>query len=97
MTRGEAGRSGDDVRSDLHVVMESADGLEIEVVSKVEALYGEAIRATVRATLDRLGIAGARVTVDDRGALDWVIAARVEAAARAAELVGSELKSEPTA
>lgn len=98
MNVGEAGRAGEDVRSDLHVVVEPADGLEVAVASKVEALYGDAIRATVRATLDRLGVSGARVTVDDKGALDWVIAARVEAAARAAGLVGpGRLVGGPTA
>ena len=85
--RGEAGRSGEDVRSDLHVAVEPGDGLEISIVSKVEALYGDAIRATVAGALDALGVRDARVTVDDRGALDWVIAARVEAAVRAAGLV----------
>ncbi len=84
--RGEAGRSGDDVRSDLHVAVEAAPTLALEVRSKVEALYGESIRTTVRETLAALGVKGARVTVDDRGALPWVIAARVEAAARAAGL-----------
>ncbi len=85
--RGEAGRSGDDVRSDLHVVVEPAEGRDVTVVSKVEAMYGDAIRATVTGALDALEVADARVSVDDKGAVDWVIAARVEAAARAAGLV----------
>ncbi|MGK7312299.1 MAG: aldolase/citrate lyase family protein [Candidatus Longimicrobiales bacterium M2_2A_002] len=85
--RGEAGRSGDDVRSDVHVVLEPATGRQIVVTSKVEALYGDAIRSTVAGALDALGIGDVRVTVDDRGALDWVIAARVAAAARAAGMV----------
>ena len=43
--RGEAGRAGGDVRSDLHVVVTLAGsgGLEIEVVSRVAALYGSSI------------------------------------------------------
>jgi citrate lyase subunit beta / citryl-CoA lyase len=41
----------------------------------------------VQRTLLTLGVERARVRVDDRGALPWVIAARVEAAARAAGLV----------
>jgi citrate lyase subunit beta / citryl-CoA lyase len=85
--RGEAGRRGEDVRSDLHVALEPAGaGLEIELRSRVLSLYGDSIRATVEATLRRLGIDHARVEVDDAGALPWVIDARVEAAARAAEL-----------
>jgi citrate lyase subunit beta/citryl-CoA lyase len=88
VARGEAGRTGDDVRSDLHVIVESGAATpSIDVASKVEALYGDAIRSTVRDTLASLGVTGARVAVDDRGALPWVIAARVEAACRAAGLV----------
>jgi citrate lyase subunit beta/citryl-CoA lyase len=48
------------------------------------------LRATVRDTLTALGVAAARVVVDDRGAVPWVIAARVEAAARAAGLSGGD-------
>ncbi|MFO7894355.1 MAG: aldolase/citrate lyase family protein [Longimicrobiales bacterium] len=88
--RGEAGRSGEDVRSDLHVVVEPGEGLELAVASKVESMYGDTIRETATGALSALGVADARVTVDDRGAVDWVIAARVEAAARAAGLVGGE-------
>jgi citrate lyase subunit beta / citryl-CoA lyase len=88
VARGEAGRSGDDVRSDLHVTVEGdGEDLDLHVESKVAALYGDDIRATVQRTLLTLGVERARVRVDDRGALPWVIAARVEAAARAAGLV----------
>ena len=81
--RGEAGRPGDDVRSDLHAVVELTDGggLEIEVISKVGSLYGAAIEETVQSTLVGLGVEHARVRVDDKGAVPFVIAARVEAAA----------------
>jgi citrate lyase subunit beta/citryl-CoA lyase len=83
---GEAGRPGDDVRSDLHarVDLTEAGGLEIEVVSKVGSLYADSIADTVRSTLQGLGIANARVHIDDKGAVPFVIAARVEAAARRA-------------
>jgi citrate lyase subunit beta/citryl-CoA lyase len=81
--RGEAGRPGDDVRSDLHVIVELTDGggTEIEVVSKVASLYGASIEATTRATLAGLGVEHARVRIDDKGAVPFVIAARVETAA----------------
>mgnify|MGYP001815990157 CR=1 FL=1 len=81
--RGEAGRAGDDVRSDLHVVVEITDGggLEIEVTSKIASLYGDSIEDTTRRTLSGLGLENARVQVDDKGAVPFVIAARVEAAA----------------
>ena len=81
--RGEAGRAGEDVRSDLHVVVEITEGggLEIEVMSRVASLYGGAIEDTARSTLAGLGLENARVRVDDKGAVPFVIAARVEAAA----------------
>ncbi len=86
--RGEAGRSGDDVRSDLHADVECTDGggLEIEVISKVGSLYGDSIEETARSTLAGLGVEHARVRIDDKGAVPFVIAARVEAAAGRAGL-----------
>jgi citrate lyase subunit beta/citryl-CoA lyase len=81
--KGEAGRAGDDVRSDLHVAVEltGSGGLEIELISRVASLYGESIRETVRSTLSGMQVEHARVRVDDKGAVPFVIAARVEAAA----------------
>ena len=93
---GAAGREGADVRSDLLVAVEpGAGGIALELTSKVAALYGDAIRATVEATLHRLGVEHARVRVNDQGAVPWVIEARVEAAARAAGLVAARPGTEP--
>ena len=80
------GRAGRDEKSDLLVEIEihPEGGLEIEVNSSVKALFGKAITATAAAALKELGIGHARVTINDKGALDWVIRARIEAAARAA-------------
>jgi citrate lyase subunit beta/citryl-CoA lyase len=84
-TRGAAGNAGEDVRSDLRVDIEpGGSGLRIAVRSKVDALYGEQLREEVRTTLERVGVEDAAVNVEDRGALPWVVAARTEAAARAA-------------
>ncbi len=96
--RGEAGRLGEDVRSDLHVALEitSSGGVQIELKSKVAVYYGDAIVAQVADTLKTLGVAHARVVVDDRGALPYVIAARVEAAARRAG-AGEGRKAPPPA
>jgi citrate lyase subunit beta/citryl-CoA lyase len=81
--RGEAGRPGEDVRSDLHVVVELTGngGLEIVLISRVASLYGASIEETARSTLAGMGIQHARVRIDDKGAVPFVIAARVEAAA----------------
>jgi citrate lyase subunit beta/citryl-CoA lyase len=86
--RGEAGRAGGDVRSDLHVSFEerAGGGIAIELQSRVALYYGEVIRRQVRDVLGALGIAHALVEIVDEGALPFVIAARVEAAARRAGL-----------
>jgi citrate lyase subunit beta / citryl-CoA lyase len=88
VARGEAGRKGDDVRSDLHVAVLVRDGggIEIDLRSRVAAYYGASIRSQVEGTLRALGAAHARAEVDDKGALPFVIEARVEAAARRAGL-----------
>lgn len=84
----EAGQRGEKVRSDCWVRLEprTSGGLEICVRSKVEAMYGDAVRATCRAVLEALGVLDAGVTVEDEGALDFVLAARIEAAVKRAGL-----------
>jgi citrate lyase subunit beta/citryl-CoA lyase len=80
--RGEAGRRGDDVRSDLHVAVEPrrGGGIALELVSRVEAYYGGDIRAQVHRVLEALGVGAARVEMHDYGALPFTIAARLETA-----------------
>jgi citrate lyase subunit beta/citryl-CoA lyase len=83
---GSAGRRGKAIRSDLWVQVEarSRGGIELDLSSRVEAYYGEAIQAQVEDVLATLGVTDARVTLEDAGALPFVIQARLEAAALAA-------------
>lgn len=78
----EAGRRGEDVRSDCWVRITPSDRGEIEITlrSKVAVLYGEHIRSQVRVMLSELGIRAAQIEIEDAGALPFVIAARVAAA-----------------
>ncbi|MGD2110758.1 MAG: aldolase/citrate lyase family protein [Phycisphaerae bacterium] len=80
----EAGRHGEDVRSDCWVKIALADsgGPEIDLKSKVESMYGQSTRELVRTELGALGVKHAKVEIDDYGALPFVILARVEAAVR---------------
>jgi len=80
---GTAGRRGDDVRSDLWVSVEPRDqgGIELKLKSRVESYYGDSIREQARSMLTALGLEHAHVEIEDQGALPFVIAARVEAAA----------------
>lgn len=55
-------------------------GLDLVVTSAVMAQFGDQITAVVRDVLDRLDVTSGQVTVEDKGALDWAIRARVEAA-----------------
>lgn len=81
-----AGRSGPEVRSDCRVSFEArgSGGLEIEIQSKVAAYYGEQIRTQAAEVLRGLEVEHARVSIEDAGALPFVLAARIEAAVRRA-------------
>ena len=85
---GEAGHSGADIRSDLHVRIEPRErgGVEIEIESRVQTYYGDSIRRQAEEVLEALGVRHAKVQIHDEGALPFVIAARIEAAARRASL-----------
>ncbi|MDP2958961.1 MAG: aldolase/citrate lyase family protein [Longimicrobiales bacterium] len=91
VSTGAAGPTGTDVRSDGHVTvtMKSSGGVRLTMQSKVGALYGDAIRKTAKEVLSALGVKHARVEIDDGGALPFVLAARVEAAARRAGAKGT--------
>lgn len=82
----EAGRRGADVRSDcwVQIVPAGSGGISLSLKSKVESMYGSAIRSTILDGCARLGIADAIVAVEDFGALPFVLMARLEAAARRA-------------
>ena len=89
---GEAGQWGTDVRSDLKVSVEPRDsgGIEVGLESRVAPYYGESILAQARSTLESLGVKNARVAIHDAGALPFVIAARIETAARRAGLASGQ-------
>lgn len=75
-----AGIKGDKVRSDCHITLElkNSGGLHINVVSKVKAMYGKSIETLCRQELQFFGIEHANLLVEDFGALDFVISARLE-------------------
>ena len=80
----EAGRRGEDVRSDcwVRIALTDSGGIKLDLTSKVESMYGDATRALVREELDALGVKNAQVEIEDQGALPFVIMARVETAVR---------------
>lgn len=70
--------------SDLIVYVEPADELVLEIESTVKQQFGHLIEARVKQVLKRLSVEQGRISVSDRGALDYAIDARVEAALRRA-------------
>jgi citrate lyase subunit beta/citryl-CoA lyase len=85
---GEAGHWGHEIRSDVHVRIEprGGGGITIEIESRVKVYYGDSIRRQAEHLLDALGVKHAAVNIHDEGALPFVIAARLEAAAQRAGL-----------
>ncbi len=79
-----SGRRGKDVRSDCYVEIQRkrSGGIQIQLTSKVESLYGASIKELVRQVLHFYETEHAHVVVEDSGALPWIIAVRCEAALR---------------
>lgn len=68
--------------SDAYVEIEPGSGsVQVEVQSVVAGQFGAEIERAVRETLAECGVESAKVRVADRGALECVLRARVEAAA----------------
>jgi citrate lyase subunit beta/citryl-CoA lyase len=83
------GPEGERVRSDLRVEFTPGpEPLTVDVSSKVDYLYGDAIEAAVRRVAAAFGVAGGRLAVVDAGALEWVILARTETCLRRAGFDG---------
>lgn len=68
----------------------TGSGINIDLQSSVILQYGDAIRAVVEQTIKEQGVTDAQVKVVDRGALDYTLKSRTQAALSRAgvELVG---------
>lgn len=89
-TFASAGNNGEKDRSDCFVSLEltQSGGIQIDLSSKVKVLYGESIRSLCTEVLHFFEIENALLKVDDKGALPFVMTARIEAAVK--QLVKSE-------
>lgn len=84
--------------SDVQITLRPnpGQGIQIELQSDVKVLFGQAIEETVRAVLAEFGVQDALVDVNDKGALDFVIRARMECAVcRAAQVQFNWGKEDP--
>ncbi len=79
---GIAGNKGPGIHSDVWVAVSPAlsGGLQIRIKSKVKALFGRQIRELTEKILHFFEIKHAGVVIEDAGAVDFVLAARLEAA-----------------
>jgi len=66
--------------SDLLVKIEPNEKLEIVINSDVNKQFGKQIRQVVENTLAQLNVNNGLIIIDDKGALDCVITARVQSA-----------------
>ena len=65
--------------SDIMVFAEPGDELIIEIDSTVAKQYEHLIRAKITEVIERMNVTSGIFRIKDRGALDYAIAARVEA------------------
>lgn len=70
--------------SDVYVKVEPCDTLEIRIESVVYNQFAEAIEASVKEVLDEMGVESGKISINDKGAIDCVIQARVETAIKRA-------------
>jgi citrate lyase subunit gamma (acyl carrier protein) len=66
--------------NDLLVKVAPRQGLEVAISSEVMRQFGARIREVVEETLSKMGVSEGQIVIEDKGALDCAIRARVEAA-----------------
>ena len=66
--------------SDVLVELVPAEGREIQLTSVVEAQFGASIRAVADEMLNQFDLQNVCLRIDDRGALECVLRARIETA-----------------
>ena len=67
---------------DLLVVVAPSDNISVGITSSVEEQFGERIRQIVIDLVHSMSVDGVYVKIQDRGALDYVILARLSTALR---------------
>lgn len=93
----EAQVVGSDAKRDCQVTVTPAPSLEIEIKASNQQLLEPGIRTVIKKTTSALGVSKAKIAIADKGALDYVISGRVEAALRLTfpELTSAILRSIP--
>ncbi len=83
---GSAGIRGKSVRQDIYVEVEIRDagGIELEIESRVAAYYEASLEEQARGAIESFGVAHARLFIEDKGALPFAVAARLQTALKRA-------------
>ncbi len=81
-----AGNKGSKIRSDCYVDLEitNSGGINIDLQSKVNVMFGNAIKKLCQEELDFFEIKNANISIVDTGALDFTLAARIESTVKQA-------------
>lgn len=66
--------------NDVMVTVSPAQALEVQVTSIVLGQFGEELKRVALDTAAQLGVQGALIELDDRGAVECTVRARVETA-----------------
>ncbi len=84
------GNKGTDVKSDVFVelILNTGGGINIDLQSKLKTLFGKQIRSLAKDVLRFFEIKQASLKIEDTGALDFVLAARIESVVK--QLIDTE-------
>ena len=84
MKTATVGNKGKSIRSDCFVTLEitKSGGINIDLQSKVKTLFGDSIVELCKDELKFFGIQNCQISIEDSGALDYILAARIEAAVK---------------
>ena len=63
----------------VHLEVKKSGGIKVDLKSKVESMYGKAIKDTALEILKFFGIQNALLYIEDSGSLPFVLTARIEA------------------
>lgn len=75
----QVGKKGTGSDCWVHLEIKESGGIKIELKSKVESMYGKAIRDTSEEMLKFFGIQNALLHIEDSGSFPFVLTARIEA------------------
>jgi len=97
MKKATVGTLGEEKRVDcnIHLELKNTGGINLDLSSKVEVMYGNSIREIVHRELSFFGIENTKIVIEDYGAYPFVLQARLETVVkRALPDIGKEFLPE---